>query len=417
MGRLWIARCALVALAFVQCREEQPSAAPQSAASASALPSPPPAPTASAVAVDRASLPCGDALLGADASPGEIDDLSMSHMTGDRVFVSATSFAAKRTVAYVVAPGGATRVGTIGTMPSRTIAGHGDVVVAEAHRTTLCKAGASVQIPADPQGRGDWLVTSFVDDHTLVSVYAETISHGPPCRRLTGGTRVVKRIFVDAVDLDAPQPTWKTVSSHAVPAPSGAACRSSIPIAAAATADRALVVLESCVQIDAGDSISSQHCSLAAERLATGTWERFAMPGERQDFVTPVAARDGERVAFETAQASGAFVVYRLEHGAFVAEGPARDGDPLAIEGTHLLRIDARGTHPGPSGLGFRVFADELAGGAWRSASDALETTSRAWAFDTSGPAPFAAVADEHATSFRVATVRAGRWVVEATVP
>ncbi len=414
-----------VAIAWALCacasdKHETSSASNAASASASALPtqSSSAAPTIAlpVPARDHATLPCGDAVVDMQDAVETIYGLSMTRAGADDVLVAVQS---KSGYAYLASPRDVARIGLVAPGErAAAIPGPGDLVLRRGGKLVACKPGKSVALPEDPHAARDSFVGAFVDGHALLAIWVEVGTHGAPCKRLTGATQVAKRAFVEELDLDAEAPAWKNVATRALPPPPGAECRSSVAIASAAKKGRAVVVFESCVMVDAGDSISMDKCTLAAERFGSGSWERFSLAAPSDDFVHPVASRDAERVAVEQ-RGRDTFVVYRLERGAFVAEGAPIAGEPMAIDGARLLRIEPRASHSGPSGLGFSLYVDELASGAWSTASDALETTSREWAFDLSGPSPLAAVVDEKTTLVRVQTIANKRWAPFAriTVP
>jgi hypothetical protein len=418
-------RAAALVCALCACGgDKHETASAPNAASATASASASPAPTTSAAptialpvpARDHATLPCGDAVVDMQNPVESIYGVSMTRAQNDDVLVAVQS---KSGYAYLASPRDVARIGVVSPGDrAAAVPGPGDLVLRRGGKLVACKPGQSVTLPESPHAARDAFVGAFVDGHAVLAVWVEVGTRGAPCKRLTGSTQVDKRAFVEELDLDAETPAWKNVATRALPAPPGAECRSSVAVASAAKKGSAVVVFESCVMVDAGDSISMDKCTIAAERFASGSWERFSLATPSDEFTHPVASRDAERVAVEN-RGRDAFVVYRLEHGAFVAEGAPVAGEPMAIDGGRLLRIEPRASRRGPSGLGFSLYVDELASGAWTTASDALETTSRAWAFDLSGPSPLAAVVDEKTTLVRVQTIANKRWssFARITVP
>lgn len=383
---------------------------------------------------DRSTLPCGDAPMPhpETVKPG-IWNIGIVRMANDALFVTASAQHMsvsptgvanddETVLGYFISDGAVTRVGDVGhAQRGWSFPGHGAVVI-ETHPPTppsigmvvhpqhfVCDAGTTATLPEDPHATSAQLAAAFVDGTSLTAVYVEPGgTRSSACRRLTSGTIVARQIFVERLNLANRPAGWKTVSSHNVNAPTGAGCRSSVPIAAAASSTRALVVLESCSNVDAGDSIAISDCSLSAERFADGAWQRFTLAGKLQSFNEPIASADAERVAVPADRSEATFRVYTLANGVFTAEGGVVDGYPIAIDGAKLARADAHG-EPGPSGVGYRLRIDELSQGAWHDASDAIETTGRDWAVDLSST-PALVLADEQATALRLYTLTLGKW-------
>jgi len=382
----------------------------------------------SPTALDHSTLPCGDALATPPQTvkPG-LWNINIVRMSDDALFIGAsvqhmTATKDDETIlGYLAANGAVTRIGDVGRgHKGRAFPGHGTVVIqTEPPAPTqprvvlrpelaVCDVGATATLPEDPHAASGQLVGAFVDGASLTAVYVELGPHPSACRGLLSGVAPTRQIFVERLDLASRLVGWKTAASHNVdpPAP-GAGCRSSVAIAAAASTASALVVLESCTEVDAGDSLSVSDCSLSAERFANGAWQHFALAAKHQSFVTPVASRDAERVAVPADRSEPTFQVYKLASGAFTSEGTL-EGYPITIDSNKLARADSRGK-PGPSGVGFRLFVDELGNGAWHTATDALETTGRNWAVDLSA-APTMVLSDEDATTLRLYTLALGKW-------
>jgi hypothetical protein len=341
----------------------------------------------------------------------DVSALSLAR-TSDGLFVDATWFRKDGQVAYTstgffVSATGATRIGSVGAQSS-VVRGLGAFVISEGPTFRVCDAGVTTTLPSDPHARSDELAGAFIDGSMLLAVYVAQKPVGAACTGLLGQTMYAAHVFVEQLDLDKRQAGWRMLSAKALDQPPGAGCRTSRVLATAAGQGRALAVTEACTGVDAHDSISISDCSLSAERFDVGTWSHFALATKYKTLVSPIASRDGARVAIPDDGPQASFKVYRLDHGAFAAEGAALDGSPVALDGTSLAHVDSQGK-PGPSGVGFRIFVDELAGGAWHPATSAIETTGRTWTVDVSGT-PTAALVDEGATEVRLYTREGATW-------
>lgn len=281
-------------------------------------------------------------------------------------------------------------------------------------RFRACDAGVTASLPADPHAGRDQLVDASVDGTSLFALYAKLERPAAACRRLTAGAVVTNEIFVERLDLANRGAGWTTVTSRKVPPPAGAGCRTSIVVSSGMTNDHALAVIEQCASVDVGDSVSTSDCALAAERYASGAWQHYALSTKLQSFNEPIAARDSDRVAVPADNSARTFRVYRLTGPTAALEGDFA-GFPIALEGNELARGDSSGK-PGPSGVGYRIFVDELRSGTWVAAADAVETTGRDWGIEL-GAAPSLVVLDEDASSARLYTRALGKWTLVAPLP
>ena len=389
----------------------KPSASPRPAVSAPVVPPP----------VARAALPCGDSPM-PEAAPNQrlaAWDFSLARRDRDLFVTAAIQRQGPKlenlTWGFLVSDGRVERIGDVGrAQKAKTLNGRGSFVLQNDGSFRACEAGATVTLPADPHAAHDQLVGASVEGTSLFALYAEPEPPSAACGRLTAGAVVTHEIFVERLDLASPDALWKTVSSRVVPRPTGSGCRTSVVVSSAVTSDRALAIVEQCLTVDAGDSISISDCALDAERFANGAWQRYALSKKLQSFNEPVAARDADRVAVRADQTQPEFRVYRLTGATAASEGDF-DGFPIAFEGTKLARGDSNGK-PGPSGVGFRIFVDELVNGAWARSTDPVETTGRTWGIDL-GATPSLVVQDEHATSARLYTRALGKWQLVAPLP
>ena len=165
------------------------------------------------------------------------------------------------------------------------------------------------------------------------------------CKGLTSGVRGTIDLGVYELDLRGAEPFWELPTPGLNIPVEGQGCRGLVVVGADAHAHTAAI--ETCTYVDAGDSISSQDCSLAV-------WFPNALTTPLTIDTRDTITLGGTRVA--VTPLGGDSRMYRVENGHLIGEGIV-EGSVIAIDGTRVIAAKSGGNRPGSIGVGFQIRA------------------------------------------------------------